>query len=96
MRGGEGRIALTELEERLRLITETVEALKERIAELSARGVPREALISAVMSSVEGAYFLRDEERAILTSVFRQNVAIQRPNLSDVAVSGASSAALSP
>jgi hypothetical protein len=38
------------------------------------------------MASVENVSLLNDEERAILTNIFRQNVAIQKPELVDNAV----------
>jgi hypothetical protein len=79
--GAEQRITLAELEERLRLMADTIEAIQKRILELSGRGLEHEALISAAMASVENVSLLNDEERAILTNIFRQNVAIQKPEL---------------
>jgi hypothetical protein len=84
--GAEQRITLAELEERLRLMADTIEAIQKRILELSGRGLEHEALISAAMASVENVSLLNDEERAILTNIFRQNVAIQKPELVDNAV----------
>lgn len=84
--GAEQRITLAELEERLRLMADTIEAIQKRILELSGRGLEREALVSAAMASVENVSLLNDEERVILTNIFRQNVAIQKPELVDNAV----------
>jgi len=84
--GAEQRITLAELEERLRLMADTIEAIQKRILELSGRGLEHEALISAAMASVENVSLLNDEERVILTNIFRQNVAIQKPELVDNAV----------
>jgi len=84
--GTEQRITLAELEERLRLMADTIEAIQKRILELSGRGLEHEALISAAMASVENVSLLNDEERAILTNIFRQNVAIHKPELVDNAV----------
>lgn len=84
--GAEQRITLAELEERLRLMADTIEAIQKKILELSGRGLEREALVSAAMASVENVSLLNDEERAILTNIFRQNVAIQKPELVDNAV----------
>jgi hypothetical protein len=84
--GAEQRITLAELEERLRLMADTIEAIQKRILELSGRGLEREALVSAAMASVENVSLLNDEERAILTNIFRQNVAIQKPELVNNAV----------
>lgn len=84
--GAEQRITLAELEERLRLMADTIEAIQKRILELSGRGLEHEALISAAMASVENVSLLNDEEKVILTNIFRQNVAIQKPELVDNAV----------
>ncbi len=80
------RITIAELEERLRLMTDTIEAIQKRILELSGRGLEREALVLAAMASVENVSLLNEEERVILTNIFRQNVAIQKPELVDNAV----------
>jgi hypothetical protein len=77
------RITLAELEERLRLMADTIEAIQKRILELSGRGLEHEALVSAAMASVENVSLLNEEERVILTTIFRQNVAIQKPELID-------------
>ncbi len=84
--GAERGITLVELEERLRLMADTIEAIQKRILELSGRGLEHEALISAAMASVENVGLLNDEEKVILTNIFRQNVAIQKPELVDSAV----------
>ncbi len=84
--GAEQRITLAELEERLRLMADTIEAIQKRILELSGRGLEHEALISAAMASVKNVSLLNDDEKVILTNIFRQNVAIQKPELVDSAV----------
>ncbi len=84
--GAGQRITLAELEERLRLMADTIEAIQKRILELSGRGLEHEALVSAAMASVENVSLLNEEERVILTNIFRQNVAIQKPELVDNAV----------
>ncbi len=84
--GAGQRITLAELEERLRLMADTIEAIQKRILELSGRGLKHEALVSAAMASVENVSLLNEEERVILTNIFRQNVAIQKPELVDNAV----------
>jgi hypothetical protein len=81
--GADQRITLAELEERLRLMADTIEAIQKRILELSGRGLEHEALVSAAMASVENVSLLNEEERVILTNIFRQNVAIQKPELVD-------------
>ncbi|MHC4546277.1 MAG: hypothetical protein ACYSYL_17490 [Planctomycetota bacterium] len=81
--GADQKITLAELEERLRLMADTIEAIQKRILELSGRGLEHEALVSAAMASVENVSLLNEEERVILTNIFRQNVAIQKPELVD-------------
>ena len=54
--------------------------------ELSSHGLGHEALVSAAMASVENVNRLNIEEKAILTNIFRQNVAIQKPELVDTAI----------
>ncbi len=72
---------LFELEERLRLMADTIEAIQKKMLELSGSGLGREALVSAAMASVENVNLLNNEEKIILTNIFRQNVAIQKPEL---------------
>ena len=89
LQGEKERITLPELEKRLQFMAETIETLQKKIAELtelSARGLTSETLVTAAIASVEGAEFLSDEEKAILASIFRQNITIQKPYLIDTAV----------
>jgi len=76
----------TILEERLQLMAETILALQERINELSARGPVSETDMWEAMGSLKAAESLTDDERAILATVFRQNIAIQKPDLIDTSV----------
>jgi len=75
-----------ELEERLQLMAETILALQEKINELSARGPVSETDMLEAMDSLKAAESLTDDERAILATVFRQNIAIQKPDLIDIPV----------
>jgi len=75
-----------ELQERLQVMAEAIESLQEKIAELSTRGPIGEADMWKVMGSLKAAASLTDDERAILANVFRQNIAIQKPELIDTAV----------
>ena len=75
-----------ELQERLQVMAEAIESLQEKIAELSTRGPIGEADMWKVMGSLKAAASLTDNERAILANVFRQNIAIQKPELIDTAV----------
>jgi len=77
---------MAELEERLQLMADTIEAIQRRMLELSGRGLGHEALVTAAMASVETVGRLNSEEKAILTNIFRQNVAIQKPELVDTAI----------
>jgi hypothetical protein len=84
--GAEQKTALAELEERLQLMADTVEAIQKKILELSGHGLEHEALVSTAMASVENVGLLNHEEKVILTNIFRQNVAIQKPELVKTAV----------
>ena len=84
--GSEQKTVLAELEERLQLIADTVEAIQKKILELSGHGLGHEALVSTAMASVKNVGLLNDEEKVILTNIFRQNVAIQKPELVKTAV----------
>ena len=77
--------ALAEFEERLRLMADTIEAIQTKIWELNDYGLEHEALVSTAMASVENVDLLNDEEKAILTRIFRQNVAIQKPGFVETA-----------
>ena len=81
--GADQKITLSELEERLQLMADTIEAIQKRILELSGRGLEHEALVAAAMASVENVSLLNEEERVILTNIFRQNLEIQKPELVD-------------
>ena len=81
--GADQKVILSQLEERLQLMADTIEAIQKRILELSGQGLEHEALVSAAMASVENVSLLNEEERAILTNIFRQNLEIQKPELVD-------------
>ena len=83
---GDAELAGAKLEERLQVMAETILALQKRINELSVRGPVSETDMWEAMSSLKAAESLTDDERAILVTVFRQNIAIQKPDLIDTAV----------
>ncbi len=83
--GTEG-LAEEKLEQRFKVMAETILALQERINELSVRGPVSETDMWEAMSSLKAAESLTDDERAILVTVFRQNIAIQKPDLIDTPV----------
>ena len=82
------KIELTgaKLEERLQVMAETILALQEKINELSAHGPVSEADMWEAVHSLEAAGSLTNEERVILVNVFRQNIALQKPELVGAAV----------
>jgi hypothetical protein len=86
LHGTDGRIFLPKLEKRLQVMADTILALQERINELSSRGLISEADMFKEISSLEAAESLTDEERALLVNVFRQNIAIQKPDLVGIAI----------
>lgn len=83
---GDAELTGTTLEERLQVMAETILALQEKINELGARGPVSETDMWEAMSSLKAAESLTDDERAILVTVFRQNIAIQKPDLVDTPV----------
>ncbi len=86
VQGLDGAISLGELEIRLRAMAETVEALQAKIAELSVAGNISEAEIWKVMDSIESAESLTNSERSVLVNIFRQNIALQKPELIETGV----------
>jgi len=79
--GKETELTRTKLEERLQVMAEAIESLQEEINELSTRGPFSEADMFKAIGSLKAAASLTDDERAILANVFRQNIAIQKPEL---------------
>jgi len=79
--GEETELTRTKLEERLQIMAQTILALQERINELSARGPISEADMWEAVDSLKAAESLTNDERAVLVRVFRQNVALQKPEL---------------
>ena len=78
--GAEG-LAGKKLEQRLQVMAETILALQERLDELAARGHINETDMLDVVDSLKAADSLTNEERIMLVNVFRQNIAIQKPEL---------------
>ena len=60
--------------------------MSDCISSLSARGPISEADIWEAVRSLEAAESLTNDERAILVNVFRQNIALQKPELIGAAV----------
>ena len=74
------------LERRLKVMAETILALQEKINELSTLGPISEADMFKAMGSFKAVASLTDDERVLLANVFRQNIAIQKPEFIDTAV----------
>ena len=84
--GMETELTRTKLEERLQIMAETILALQEKINELSARGPVSEADMWEAVDSLKAAEALTNDERVVLVKVFRQNVALQKPELVGAAI----------
>ena len=92
--GAERGSTLPDLEERLRLMTEAIEALQERINTLGMHGPVSEASMREELGSLDAAQSLTEGEKVILVNVFRRNMALQKPELADAPVRDGEAAAL--
>jgi hypothetical protein len=79
-------LAEEKLEQRFKVMAETILALQERLDEMVTGGHISETDMLKAMDSLIAAESLTYDERAILVTVFRQNIAIQKPDLIDTAV----------
>ena len=79
---GQENLSEAKLEQRLQAMAETILALRERLDELTAGGrrISETDMLEA-MDSLKAAASLTDSERSLLANVFRQNIAIQKPEL---------------
>lgn len=90
--GMEAEVDSAKIEHRLQIMAETILALQKKINELSARGPVSEADMFKAMDSLKAAESLTSDERSVLVNVFRQNVALQKPELVNTAVESPSDA----
>jgi hypothetical protein len=67
------------LEQRLEIMAETILALQERLDEMITHGRISETDMLEALDSLKTAESLTNDERAVLVNVFRQNIAIQKP-----------------
>jgi hypothetical protein len=67
------------LEQRLKVMAETILALQERLDEMINHGHISETDMLEALDSIKTAESLTNDERAVLVNVFRQNIAIQKP-----------------
>lgn len=74
-------LAEEKLEQRIKVMAETILALQERLDELGVRGHISQTDMLDAVDSIKAADFLTNDERVMLVNVFRQNIAIQRPEL---------------
>ncbi len=79
-------LAEEKLEQRLKVMAETMLALQKRLDGMVTGGHISETDMLKAMDSLKAAESLTDDERAILVTVFRQNIAIQKPDLIDTAM----------
>ena len=86
LQNADGKVTLLGLEKRVQLMAKAIEALQNKIAEMSIRGPVSETDMWEAMGSLEAAELLTNDERAMLVNVFRQNIALQKPELVGVAV----------
>ena len=78
-------IAEEKLEQRLKVMAETILALRERLDEMVAGGHISQTDMLEAMDSIKTADSLTNDERTVLVNVFRQNIALQKPELSNTA-----------
>ncbi len=83
---GAEELAEEKLEQRLQVMAETILALQERIDELVARGHISETDMLDAMDSLKTARSLTNDEKAVLVNIFRQNIALQKPELVGTAI----------
>ena len=72
---------------RLQIMTDAIFALQEKLAELGAGSNLDELALLHAMHSLKVVDRLSDEEKFLMTSVFRQNVELQKPELTEACIS---------
>ena len=83
---GQENLTEAKFEQRLKVMTETILALQQRLDELTAGGhcISETDMLDAV-DSLKAAEALTCDEKSVLVNVFRQNIALQKPELSNTA-----------
>ena len=74
------------LEQRLKIMAETILALQERLDEMVTHGRISETDMLEAMDSIKTADSLTNDERMVLVNVFRQNIALQKPEFVETVV----------
>ena len=78
---GTEELAEDKLERRLKVMAETILALQERLDEMVAGGHISQTDMLEAMDSIKTTDSLTNDERTVLVNVFRQNIALQKPEL---------------
>jgi len=76
-------VTRSELEERMKVMTDAVIALQEKLSKMAISGPISEKAFMDATQSIDTAGKLHEEEKAILTRIFRQNIAIQKPEMTN-------------
>ena len=74
-------LAEEKLEQRLKVMSETILALRERLDEMVVSGHISQTDMLEAMDSLKAADSLTNDERTVLVNVFRQNIVLQKPEL---------------
>jgi len=83
---GQEELVDAKFAQRLQVMAETILALQERLDELTIQGRISEADVLDTMNTLKAADSLSNDERIVLANVFRQNIALQKPELVETAV----------
>ena len=78
--GLEDGLSLAEFEERLKLMAEAIDALQQKIVELSASGAVSPEDMWDAVDSLTAAKSLTGGEKAVLVNIFKKNIALQKPD----------------
>jgi hypothetical protein len=79
-------LAEEKLEQRFKVMAETILALQKKLDEMVASGHVSQTDMLEAMDSIKTAEALTNDERGVLVNVFRQNIALQKPELVNTAV----------
>ena len=79
-------LAEEKLEQRFKVMAETILALQKKLDEMVARGHISQTDMLEAMDSIKTAEALTNDERTVLVNVFRQNIALQKPELVGTAI----------
>ncbi|MBF0533253.1 MAG: hypothetical protein HQL23_09215 [Candidatus Omnitrophica bacterium] len=74
-------LAIQEYERRLKSLTEALHALQEKISELQSSGHLNSRTMSQAIGALPGGEHFSDDERNILATILKQNIALQKPEL---------------